>query len=182
MKKIEKFNKLSFNEFKVAIDNHKRITINHLGLYRGILESKLTDVQKIEIRDYANTVFGKFYEFLQIKDAHLYFALHYLGEELSNGEEHIAWKQITNNQAKLLKEKGLNHRNFGDYSKHICGHSDCPFEGLMIKKSRTNFYSESPMVLKCDRQSKSSAQLYKREKLKKEHKEEIEEYNLRVGL
>ena len=55
------FNQLSKSQYIHYIYNRKKYTdFNTLGLYRSICENeKLTLTEKIEIRDYANTIFGK---------------------------------------------------------------------------------------------------------------------------
>jgi hypothetical protein len=66
----KKFNCLSFEEYLFYIENHKNYTdFNTLGLYRSIYENdNITLVEKIKIRELANSIFQKTFDFLQIKD------------------------------------------------------------------------------------------------------------------
>lgn len=60
-----KFNELTLDEYIFFIDNYKKYAdFNTLGLYRSIVENdKLTIVQKIEVRQYANKTFQKTFDF-----------------------------------------------------------------------------------------------------------------------
>ena len=40
----------------------------------------------------------------------------------------------TIHQEKILSEKKIKHRNFGEYSKHNCVYEGCPYNGIMIKQ------------------------------------------------
>lgn len=134
-----KFNTLSVREYLSIIDNHKRYTdFNTLGLYRSIVEhAELTLEEKLEVIQYANAVFAKTFEFLQLKDPKTYFDIVTLGRELTKGDEQQIWEDIRRNQQKILSDKNIKHRNFGDYSKHNCGIENCPYNGLMIKQGST---------------------------------------------
>ena len=136
MKINKKFNQLSKSEYKHYIDNHKKYTdFNTLGLYRSIVENqKLNLEDKIEIRDYANETFHKTFNFYQLKDPKTYFELVTLGKELDKPQEYQLWNNIRTNQEKILKEKRIKHRNFGNYAKHDCGYEDCPLDGLMVRQ------------------------------------------------
>lgn len=132
----KKFNQLSVGEYKHYIDNHKKYTdFNTLGLYRSIGENEKLDIEdKIEIRDYANRVFAKTFNFYQLKDPATYFELITLGKELTKGDEKRIWEEIRQNQERILKEKRIKHRNFGNYAKHNCSYEDCPMNGIMVKQ------------------------------------------------
>lgn len=145
--KLGKFNKLTFKEYYFYIDNHKKYTdFNVLGLYRSILENdKLNFDQQIAVRDYAHTLFQKSFDFLQLKDPRVYFELSYLGVEMTEADEHQIWQKITENQKKILADKRIKHQNFGTYSKHNCGHENCPYNGLMTQKG--NFLEYHPMQM-----------------------------------
>ncbi|HEX8428000.1 hypothetical protein [Hymenobacter sp.] len=136
MKINKKFNTLTYSEYIHLIENHKRFTdFNTLGLFRAIVEStELTGEQKVEVREYAVASFRKTFEFLQLKDPVTYFELSTLGETLTEADSSKAWKDIRLNQQRILKTKRLKHRNFGTYSKHLCGYDDCHLKGLMIRQ------------------------------------------------
>ncbi len=154
MKIGQKFNELTFKEYFFYIDNYKKYTdFNRLGLYRSILENeKLSLPEQIEVRDYANQTFQKTFDFLQIKDPFLFIKLTTLGEELTLADEEQIWREIRKNQERILKDKKIKHRNFGIYSKHICGFDNCNFNGLMIQQN--SFWSESKMYFDSDKNSR----------------------------
>jgi len=145
--RLGKFNKLTFKEYYHYIDNHKRYAdFNVLGLYRSILENdKLNPEERIAVRDYAHTLFHKSFDFLQIKDPRVYFELSYLGVELTEADKYQIWQRIKENQKKILADKRIKHRNFGTYSKHTCGHENCPYNGLMTQKG--SFLEYHPMEM-----------------------------------
>lgn len=151
MKISRKFNQLSVSEYKHYIDNHKKYTdFNTLGLYRSITENKKLNLEeKILIRDYANKTFGKTFYFYQLKDPQTYFDLVTLGQKLTKADENQIWGDISFNQQKILKEKKIKHRNFGDYSKHNCGYEHCPLDGLMIRQGSQ--LAENHMCFKTDK-------------------------------
>lgn len=151
MKVGKKFNLLSLKEYYHLVDNYKKYTdFNRLGLYRSIFENeKITLKEKIEIRDYANTFFGKTFNFYQLKDPSTYFNLITLGENLTDADTKKIWKEIVKNQELILKEKRIKHRNFGSYSKHDCGYDNCHLNGLMIKQG--DWFSESTMFFDSDK-------------------------------
>ncbi|GAA3652598.1 hypothetical protein [Flavivirga jejuensis] len=136
MKIGKQFNTCSKSEYIHYIDNYKKYTdFNTLGLYRSICENKKLNLSmKIEIRDYANTVFEKTFNFYQLKDPSTYFNLITLGADLTIADEAKIWDAIKKNQERILSEKKINHRNFGEYSKHNCGYKDCKYNGLMIRE------------------------------------------------
>ena len=146
-----KFNLLSVKEYLHYIENHKNyVDFNTLGLYRSILENEnLTLANKILVRDFANNFFQKTFDFLQIKDPFTYFELLTLSERLTVGDEKQIWNQIRINQEKILKNKKIKHRNFGVYSKHICGFETYNYNGLMIEQR--SFLSEHQMRFDSDR-------------------------------
>jgi hypothetical protein len=168
MKIGQPFNQLTLKEYFYFIDNHKKYTdFNTLGLYRSIIENnKLTLAQKLELREYANVVFQKTFDFLQLKDPLTYIAVSTLGMELTQASEHQLWENIKKNQQKILSDKKIKHRNFGDYSKHNCGYETCPINGLMIKQG--SYLSEGHMCFKSDK-SKISGEI-KSDKARKERK------------
>ncbi len=170
MKIGRKFNTFTKKEYFDIIENHKKYTdFNTLGIYRSIYENeKLSLSDKIEVRDYANTFFGKTFNFYQLKDPYTYFKLTTLGMELTKGDEEKFWNDIKTNQEKILKEKRIKHRNFGDYSKHNCGVEGCCFNGLMIKQG--SYLAEMEMGFHSDRTNKYSVKL-KSQRIKKERKD-----------
>jgi len=168
MKIGKKFNQISKSDYFHLIDNHKKYTdFNTLGMYRSICENETLELRdRIEIRDYANAIFHKTFNFYQLKDPKTYFDLTTLGIEMTVADERQIWDDIRANQEKILSEKKIKHRNFGDYSKHNCGHEDCPYNGLMIKQG--SFFSEGSIHFKSDKNS-DSAKL-KSERIKKQRK------------
>ena len=73
----KKFNTCKKSEYFQFIDHYKKYTdFNTLGLYRSICENENLNLNdKIEIRDYANTIFEKTFRFYQLKDPRTYFNL-----------------------------------------------------------------------------------------------------------
>lgn len=165
-----KFNSLSVSEYRHYIENHKEFAdFNTLGLYRSIIENEsLTLADKISVRDFANKFFQKTFDFLQIKDPFTYFKLITLGENLTVGDEERLWNQISKNQEKILKNKKIRHRNFGVYSKHLCGYETCPYNGLMIEQG--SFLTEYEMRFDSDRNNYCAK--LKSKRFKKERKKE----------
>jgi len=170
MKINKKFNQLTFNQYKHYINNHKKYTdFNTLGLYRSICENeKLSLSEKIEIRDYANKTFGKTFYFYQLKDPKTYFDLVTLGQELTKADENQVWENIKHNQQKILKEKRIKHRNFGNYSKHNCGYEHCHLNGLMIRQGSS--LTECAMTFDSDKNRNHSSKGYKMERKQKSQK------------
>jgi hypothetical protein len=166
--KIEKpFNQFSFKEIFYFIDNHKKYTnFNTLGLYRSIIENeKLSLDDRIKLREYANNIFQKTFDFLQLKDPKAFFTVSTLGMDLTIADERQIWKDIIQNQEKILKQKRIKHRNFGDYSKHNCGDGDCVYNGIMVKQG--SVLTESSMHFKTDkpkRDKKEKSKRYERER------------------
>ncbi|MCB2410814.1 hypothetical protein [Hymenobacter lucidus] len=136
MKINQQFNTLSLGEFQYLLEHHRKYTdFNTLGLFRGIVESaKLTLYEKRLLRTQVIAAFSKPYNFLQLKDPVTYLALSTLGEELTVADEKQAWQNIRTNQQRILADKRLRHRNFGTYSKHLCGYENCHLQGLMIRQ------------------------------------------------
>ena len=151
MKIEKKFNELNYPEYFPIIENHKNYTdFNSLGLYRSLIENeKISTTEKIEIREFANKYFGKTFEFLQIKDPLTYLKVITIGENLTKGDEENLWNIIKENQQKILKDKRIKYRNFGNYSKHNCGYDDCIWNGLMIRQN--SWLVESNMHFKDDK-------------------------------
>jgi len=166
--KIEKpFNQFSFKEICCFIDDYKKYTnFNTLGLYRSIVENEnLSLDDKIKLREYANNSFQKTFDFLQLKDPKTFFAVSTLGMALTIADERQFWKNIIKNQEKILKQKRIKHRNFGDYSKHNCGDKNCVYIGMMVKQG--SVLTENSMHFKSDktkRDKKEKSKRYKREK------------------
>jgi hypothetical protein len=100
---------------------------------------------KIRVRDYANSSFQRTFDFLQIKDPWTYVKVLTLGEELTNGDKEELWRKIFAYQDKILKDKRIKHRNFGEYSKHNCGQENCPMNGIMIKQG--SWFAEYEMCI-----------------------------------
>lgn len=169
MKIDRKFNTLTKKEYLFYIDNQRKYTdFNTLGLYRSILENnKLSLQEQKEIRDYAHTQFKRSFDFLQLKDPFTFMEITHLGENLTRGDEIKIWDDIRLNQQKILKDKRIKHRNFGDYSKHNCGHDDCIWNGVMVRQG--SIFAENSMHFRED-QNKYQKQLKakKRKSLPKE--------------
>jgi hypothetical protein len=136
MKIGRKYNTLIFKQYLSCIDNHKKYTdFNTLGLYRSILEnSKLTLEEKIAVRDHAHQFFRKSFDFLQLKDPVTFVEVTYLGQERTKEEERRIYDNVRIQQQKILADKRIKHRNFGEYSKHNCGYETCPLNGIMIRQ------------------------------------------------
>ena len=147
----QKFNTLTFKEYVFYIDNYKKYKdFNTLGLYRSIVENnKLTFEEKITVREYAHKTFRKTFDFLQLKDPKTFVDLTYLGQELTKGDEEKIWNDIRINQQKILADKRIKHRNFGEYSKHNCGYEDCVWNGVMIRQG--SWLMESNMHFDSDK-------------------------------
>ena len=129
-------NTLTVEEYFFYIDNHKKYTdFNTLGLYRSIVEhERLSLEDKLKVRDYAHQTFRKAFDFLQLKDPMTFVALEYLGQELLEGDRQKIWDDLRKNQQKILADKKIKHRNFGDYSKHNCGKEACYLNGVMLNQ------------------------------------------------
>ncbi|PHR74532.1 MAG: hypothetical protein COA67_00185 [Lutibacter sp.] len=173
MKIGKKFNKISKGDYFHFIDNYKKYTdFNTLGMYRSICENESLELNdRIEIRDYANVVFGKTFNFYQLKDPKTYFDLTTLGIEMTVADERQVWEDIRVNQEKILSEKKIKHRNFGDYSKHNCGYDDCRYNGLMIKQG--SGLSEGSMHFKSDKNLHSGKTKSERIKKQRRNKNQI---------
>ena len=169
MKIGQKFNNLTLKEYFFYIDNYKKYTdFNTLGLYRSIIENeKLSIEEKISVRNYANQIFQKTFDFLQLKDPQTFIELSYLGEELLKGDEEKIWNEIKKNQQKILSEKKIKHRNFGDYSKHNCGHEDCVYNGIMIKQGSR--LAEGQIHFNSDRENYSAKEKSEKRKLERKN-------------
>ncbi|MBC8083206.1 MAG: hypothetical protein H7Z21_08345 [Hymenobacter sp.] len=135
MKVGKQFNTLTYGEYLHLIANYKKFTdFNTLGLFRSLVETtKLSLEQKLELRKVAVAAFPKTFEFLQLKDPTTYFEVSTLGKTLTKADENQAWNDIRQNQQKIWESKRLGHRNFGIYSKHVCGYENCHLQGLMLK-------------------------------------------------
>ncbi|TGD58257.1 hypothetical protein [Flavobacterium humi] len=143
----KQFNSLNLKEYIFYIENHKNYTdFNTLGLYRSLIENeKITLEEKIQVRDFANRWFQKTFDFLQIKDPWTYIKVQNLGLELTNGDKEEMWRKIRENQEKILRQKRIRHKNFGEYSKHNCGYETCPMNGIMIKQG--SYFAEYEMCI-----------------------------------
>ncbi|HET8809743.1 MAG TPA: hypothetical protein VFM65_05700 [Flavobacteriaceae bacterium] len=169
MKISKPFNQLQKEEYFHFIENHKQYTdFNTLGLYRSLLENENLQLEeKLEIRDFANQLFQKTFDFLQLKDPLTYMKVVHLGMELTKQEESAFWEIIKKNQEKILKDKKIKHRNFGAYSKHDCGYDYCPYNGLMIRQNSP--LAEFSMCFGSDK--KEDEKKLKSQRLKKEQRE-----------
>ena len=169
MKIGQKFNNLTLKEYFFYIDNYKKYTdFNMLGLYRSIIENeKLSIEEKISVRNYANQIFQKTFDFLQLKDPQTFIEVSYLGEELLKGDEEKIWNEIKKNQQKILSDKKIKHRNFGDYSKHNCGHEDCVYNGIMIKQGSR--LAEGQIHFNSDRENYSAKEKSEKRKLERKN-------------
>lgn len=170
MKIGKRFNQLTLEEYFYFIDNYKKYTdFNTLGLYRSIIENeRLSTADKVTVREYANKLFQKYYAFLQLKDPLVYFELSTIELDLTSGDKDKIWNDIRNNQQKILTDKRIKHRNFGDYSKHNCGIESCVYNGMMVKQN--SVLSEGNMHFKGDK-NKYQKQL-KSVKIKSQRKEQ----------
>ena len=68
----------------------------------------------------------------------------------------------------LLADKKIKHRNFGDYSKHNCGHDNCVWNGIMIRQG--SWLAESSMHFDSDKNKYQ--QKVKSDKRKSDRKKE----------
>ena len=173
MEKMEigqKFNTLTLKEYFFYIDNHKKYKdFNTLGLYRSIVENEnLTTDDKIAVRDYAHKTFIKTFEFLQLKDPKTFVEVEYLGQDLTKGDEQNIWDKVRRNQQRILEDKKIKHRNFGEYSKHNCGYETCVWNGIMIRQG--SWLKESNMHFDSDKNQYTAK--VKSEKLKADRKNE----------
>jgi len=180
MKLGKKFNTLTYQQYVFAINNHKDYSDwNNLGLYRSITENeKLSLEEQIAVRDLANEHFAKTFNFLQIKDPSTFFNLITLGKELTVADHAQYWTDIRKNQEKILKEKKINHRNFGDYSKHNCGYENCPLNGVMIRQQNVLLASCS-MSFETDKNRWNKKEKVKRQKKEgrnQDYSDEIDDY------
>jgi hypothetical protein len=168
MKLGRPFNKLSFSEYLAFIPMHETFSDwNALGLYRSIIEHEtLTLEEKLQVRDLAHTFFQKQFDFLQLKDPKTYIAVSSLGLELTKADENQLWENVRHNQQKILENKKIKHRNFGDYSKHNCGVETCPYLGLMVKQG--SFLCEQQIRFDSDKNAWGAQQ--KSERLKRDRK------------
>jgi hypothetical protein len=137
MKIGTKFNQLTYREYTSILKyRHKYTDFNILELYRSIVENTKLDLDlKIAVRELAHEQFLKTLEFLQLKDPFTYIAVSTLGQTVTVADERQLWENIRTNQEKILKKKRIKHRNFGFYSKHICGYEGCPYDGVMIHQN-----------------------------------------------
>ncbi|MGI4872517.1 MAG: hypothetical protein ACRYFX_15240 [Janthinobacterium lividum] len=164
MKVGKQFNTLTYGEYLHLIEHHQRFSdFNTLGLFRSIVETtKLSLEQKLELRKIAITAFPKTFDFLQLKDPTTYFKVNTMGNNLTEADKAQAWKDIRNNQQLIIKNKKLNHRNFGTYSKHECGYDSCHLNGLMIRRGSVLAYGD--LCFNTDRNhyaAQLKSQLYK---------------------
>jgi hypothetical protein len=180
MRLIEKYSDLTYKEYLKLLLEYKKHKINTLGFFRSILEStKLTIEEKIHVRDEALAIFSKSFDFLQVKDPKTYVEIVTLGNLVTKGEKDALWDTIMHNQEKILKEKRIKHRNFGTYSKHICGYESCPYNGKMIQQGK--FMCEYEMSLPSDSNKANKGMKSKiskkdqKQKFWKKYEEEYEE-------
>ncbi|MBP93498.1 MAG: hypothetical protein CMC55_05210 [Flavobacteriaceae bacterium] len=169
----KKFNQLDKSEYLLIIENYKQYKdFNTLGLYRSICENENLDLEtRMEVRDFAHTIFKKTFNFYQLKDPITYFELTTLGMNLTVADERQAWKEIRENQEKILSDKKIKHRNFGDYSKHNCGYDNCPYNGIMIKQGTG--LSENHMWFETDKKKENAKNKSKNRKKQRREKHKI---------
>jgi hypothetical protein len=103
---------------------------------------------------------------MQLKDPKTYMDILSLGQELTVADERQMWEDVKRNQQRILENKKIKHRNFGDYSKHNCGVETCKYFGLMVKQG--SFLCEQQIRFDSDKNA-WQAQL-KSERLKKDRK------------
>jgi hypothetical protein len=169
MRTIEKYSDLTYQEYLKVISAHKKKKNYTLGLFRSILENtKLTVVEKIQVRDEALIIFAKSFNFLQVKDPKTYAALTMLGKVVTAGEDRALWKTIAHNQEKILHAKNLKHRNFGTYSKHLCGIETCKMNGMMVQQG--GYACEYEMSLPHDSAKQNKGRNAKIAKTEQKHK------------
>ncbi len=110
------FNTMRVSEYIHIIDHHTAYEdFNTLGLYRSLLENEQLSLEdKLVLRNHAHGIFKKQFDFLQLKDPLTYVEVTYLGQELTKGDEQQIWRDISRFQEKVLEEKRISHRNFGD--------------------------------------------------------------------
>lgn len=71
--------------------------------------------------------------FLQIKNPVNFIELSTLGRNLgASGRKHF-WVEFIINQAEMVGDKRIRHRNLGVCSEHNCGYENCHLNGLMIR-------------------------------------------------
>jgi len=169
----QKFNTLTLNEYYFFIDNYKKYTdFNTLGLYRSIVENdKLTLDDKIAVREYAHKTFKKTFDFLQLKDPKTFVEVEHLGQEITKGDENKIWDDIRRNQQKILEDKKIKHRNFGEYSKHICGDENCLWNGIMVRQG--SWLSEGTMHFIGDKNKYQQKVKSERRKSERKNKKQI---------
>jgi len=145
------FNTLALDEYFFYIDNYKKYSdFNTLGLYRSIVENeRLLLDDKISVREHAHKTLKKTFEFLQLKDPKTFVEVEYLGQELTKGDEQKIWNDIRKNQQRILADKKIKHRNFGEYSKHNCGRDNCIWNGIMIRQG--SWLAQSSMHFDSDK-------------------------------
>ncbi|MDO4426699.1 MAG: hypothetical protein Q4B88_01075 [Moraxella sp.] len=122
MKLTQKFNTLSPSEYRDVIKNHQRYAnFNPLGLYRSLLENpKLDNETRLEILNFANQYFAKFYEFLIVKDINLYAQLSRLDKEPLSESQKWQYRERLKEQAKqILKAKKIKNWRVGIYTKSV---------------------------------------------------------------
>ncbi len=138
----KKFNRLTLKEYFFYIDNYKKCEdFNTLGLYRSLIENEnISPEEKIQVREYAHKIFKKTFDFLQLKDPKTFIEVSTLGLKLTQGDERQLWENVRKNQQKILADKKIKHRNFGDYSKHNCGDENCVWNGIMIRQGSSLSY------------------------------------------
>lgn len=175
----KKFNTLTFQEYFFYIDNHKKYTdFNALGLYRSIIEHEnLTTEEKIAISNHAHSHFQKSFDFLQLKDPAVFFDITTLGQELTKADENQIWENIFVAQQKILKDKKIKHRNFGDYAKHNCHHPGCPLDGLMIRQG--SLFAEREMKFHTDKRTYTTKVKAQARKIDRKNKKQIIDSSLK---
>lgn len=92
-------------------------------------------------------------------------------QALTNGDSQKMWDDIKINQQKILMNKRIKHRNFGEYSKHICKSENCPYHGLMI--SQGSWLQESSMHFTGDKNKHQQRLKLERRKAERKNEKKI---------
>lgn len=126
---------------------------------------------KIAVREFVHKTFKKTFDFLQLKDPKTFVNVNYLGQEITKGDEERIWDDIRTNQQKILADKKIKHRNFGEYSKHNCGYEDCPYDGIMIRQG--SWLMESNMHFDSDKNKYQQKLKSEKRKTERKNKKQI---------
>lgn len=125
-KKIEKrYNTFNYDEYIFYLNKYKEYkNFNIYGIFNSFLENKiLTDPEKLKLIKKYSEKFYKSFEFLKVKNEHLYLKLFSIIENkdyTANGKNGLydnAVKNIERDVEKILNNKKIKYRNFGENSK-----------------------------------------------------------------